>query len=173
MSKSNQQDQNGLLLVSHNMTARRITRIVDAVRLWPFFREGMIYEAKYLRYNYPLDVYRRILFYLVYKNPNAWVGVVFDDLDAPIAFVLAHDVTPLFTKTREFEVSMFFYRKGFRDCVRLLQDRLDDFCRENGVCSYYLSTSSSCSSAERVFKGAWDGLGRPFKIFKRKVSNAV
>lgn len=146
----------------------RITRIVDIVRLWAFFREGIVYEAKYLRYAYPLEVYRKILFHLV-KSPKGWVGVVTTHELEPLAFVMAHDITPLFADEREFEVSMFYYKKGFRQCICLLQDHLERFCRENGIRRYYLSTSSFCSSATRIFKESWIGLERSNTVFKRKV----
>lgn len=150
---------------------RRVTTIAEVVRNWGFFREGIEYEAKYLRYTYSLDVYRRILFHLVYRNPKAWVGVAYDDSDPlqPLAFVLAHDITPLFAETREFEVSMFYFRKGYKYQIGLLQQELDKFCREKGISRYYLTTSSFCSSAERVFKDSWRGLERSNTVFKRQL----
>lgn len=150
------------------MTVRRITSNAETVRLWPFFREGILYEAKYLRYSHPLEVYRKILCHLVFCNPNAWVGVAFEDTD-PVAFILSHDITPLCAKTREFEVSMFYFTKGNKAALRLLQDQLDIFCKENFISRYYLSTSSFSSSAERVFKDSWRGLERSNTVFKRQV----
>jgi len=152
-----------------SLVVHRILRVVDTVRIWPFFREGIEYEAKYLRYSHPIDVYRRILAHLVYKNPNAWVGVAFDgDIDKPIAFVMSHDVTPIYAKIREFEVSMFYYRPGHKSAIGLLQTRLDDFCRDNGVSHYYLSTSSFSSSSKQVL-AAWQGLQRSSTVFKHIV----
>ena len=52
------------------MTVTRIYRIVDVIRMWPFFREGILYEAKYLRYDHSLDTYRKILFSLVRNDEN-------------------------------------------------------------------------------------------------------
>jgi hypothetical protein len=161
--------------MSHNpvMLVHRITRIAEVVRHWPFFVEGIKYEAKYLRYAHPIEVYRRILFHLVYKNPNAWVGVAFHDSDGdltPVGFIMSHDTTPLFARYREFEVSMFYYRPGYRTALPLLQSRLDDFCRENGVRRYYLTTSSFCRSATRVFGDAWSGLVKSNTVFKRNLS---
>jgi hypothetical protein len=151
------------------MNVCRLHTIAAAVRLWPFFKEGIEYEAKYLRYNYPLDVYRRILWSLIRGGDKGWVAVAFED-DQPIAFVLAHDATPLHAPWREFEVSMFYYRPGFKPAIRAIQDRLDSFCRENGVQLYYLTTSSFCSTAERVFRDSWRGLERSNTVFKRRIS---
>lgn len=151
------------------MTISRLTTIAQAVRLWPFFKDGIEYEAKYLRYDYSLDVYRRILWYLI-RNPDfGWVTVATDDSGEPVAFVMAHDITPLFSEHREFEVSMFFYRRGYKPAIRAIQDRLDAFCLENGVHRYYLTTSSFCSTAERVFKDSWRGLARSNTVFKRSL----
>lgn len=152
------------------MTVTRIYRIVDVIRMWPFFREGILYEAKYLRYDHSLDTYRKILFSLVRNHENAWVAVAQDDSENPLAFVLSHDVTPMYAEKREFEVSMFYYRPGNKPAIRAIQDRLDAFCRENGVHRYYLTTSSFCSVAERVFKDSWRGLERSNTVFKRKVN---
>lgn len=150
-------------------TVHRITRIVDLLRHWDFFRTGILYEARYFRYAHSIDVYRKILCSLVSRNPKAWVGVAFNADSTPIGFILSHDITPLFAEEREFEVSMFYFTPGNKDALRLLQDRLDSFCRMNGVSRYYLSTSSFSSSAERVFKNAWRGLERSNTVFKRNL----
>lgn len=152
------------------MTSQRLTTIAQAVRLWDFFKEGIAYEAKYLRYDYPLDVYRRILWSLIRRPDFGWVSVAFDSFGEPVAFVMAHDVTPLHATRREFEVSMFYYRPGNKGAIRALQNRLDAYCRENGICRYYLTTSSFCTSAQRVFHESWQGLERSNTVFKRKVS---
>lgn len=151
------------------MKVLRLTTIAQAVRLWTFFKEGIEYEAKYLRYDYPYDVYRRILWTLIRQPDFGWVSVAFNDDAEPIAFVMAHDTTPIHAPRREFEVSMFYYRPGNKPAIRAIQDRLDDFCRENGVSKYYLTTSSFCSTAERVFKDSWRGLERSNTVFKRKI----
>lgn len=154
------------------MTTRRLTRIADVVRYWSFFRDGILYEAKYLRYSYSFETYRRILFHLVAKNPKAWVGVAFSDdtLATPVAFILSHDVTPLFSDEREFEVSMFYFLPGQKPALRTLQTAFDVFCRENSIKRYYLTTSSFSSSADRVFQDSWKGLERSNTVFKRVLS---
>lgn len=151
------------------MITKRISRIADIVRIWPFFRAGIEYEAKYLRYTHSLDVYRRILFHLVKQKEAAWVAVTYDDFGEPLGFVMAHDSTPLFAEEREFEVAMFYFKKGHRQAIKQLQQHLDAYCREHAVIRYYLSTSSFSSSAERVFKDSWRGLERSNTVFKRKV----
>lgn len=150
------------------MTTQRLVTIAQAVRLWAFFKEGIVYEAKYLRYDHDVDVYRQILWSLIKKPAFGWVTVAFVDGE-PVAFVMAHDVTPIHAAKRELEVSMFYYRPGHKFAIRAIQDRLDDYCRENGVHRYYLTTSSFCSTAERVFKDSWRGLERSNTVFKRKV----
>lgn len=150
------------------MQVQRITRIAEVIRLWDFFREGIAYEARYLRYSYPIDTYRKILCHLVAKNPNAWVGVAYDDIDPthPIAFLLSHDVTPLFSPDREYEVSMFYFRPGNKAAIRKLQQSFNHFCRENKIRQYYLTTSSFSSSAKRIFRDSWSGLERAYTVFK-------
>tara|TARA_R110000868_G_scaffold361608_3_gene623609 strand:- start:1024 stop:1485 length:462 start_codon:yes stop_codon:yes gene_type:complete len=152
------------------MNVVRLTKIVQVVRLWDFFKEGIQYEAKYLRYAYPMEVYHRILFHLVRSNPNGWVSVAFNDDEEPIAFIMAHDITPLFSQIREFEVSMFYYRDGYKTAMPLLQKSFDTFCRDNHIRQYFLSSSSFCSSATRVFKTSWLGLERSNTVFKRIIN---
>lgn len=149
------------------MTVTRLTTIADVVRIWPFFRKGIQYEAKYLRYDYPIDTYRRIVFSLVKQHEHAIVLVAWNVDAEPIGFVLAHDITPIHAPKREFEVSMFYYEPGCKSALGVLQSRLDRHCRENGVCRYFLSTSSFCSTAERVFNNAWRGLSRSNTVFQR------
>jgi hypothetical protein len=154
------------------MTIHRITRIADIVRYWLFFTEGVAYEAKYLRYNHTMETYQRIIFHLVRHNPNAWVGMAFDDdLTKPVAFVLSHDVTPLFATEKEFEISMFYYKKGFKQAISQLQTHLDKFCREKGIVRYYLSTTSFCSTADKVFKDSWRQIVRSNTVFKRELKS--
>jgi hypothetical protein len=155
-------------MVSSVITARRVTRVADVARHWKFFEEGIAYEAKYLRYAHPMETYRKILCHLVYDNPHGWIGIVFDD-ETPVAFIMTHDCTPMFSPHKEFEVSMFYYRPGYKHTIRLLQDRFDMFCKENGIGQYYLTTSSFCTRAKQVFNESWRGLERSNVVFKRKV----
>ena len=155
--------------MTEDFKAYRLTRIADVVRWWPFFKKGIEYEARYLRYTHPLDVYRQILFHLVKQPDSAWVQVALLDGE-PVAFVMAHEITPLFAETREFEVSMFYFQPGYRSAIHLLQSQLDTFCRSNSVSFYYLTTSSRCGAAKRVFNETWRGLEHSNTVFKRKVS---
>ncbi len=140
------------------------------MKLWPFFREGIQYEARYLRYDYPFDIYRRILFHLVRDHEHAWVSVAADDKSGePLAFVLAHDTTPLFAPRREFEVSMFYFRAGHKPAIRFLQQHFDRYCAENDVHRYYLTTSALTTSAKRVFHESWRGLEHSNAVFKREI----
>ncbi len=155
------------VLVDNRVTTFRLTRIAEVAKLWSFFVVGIQWESRYLRYDHSLDTYRKILSSLVRNHENAWVSVAFDEEREPIAFVMAHDTTPMHAERREFEVSMFYYKPGNKTAVRTLQTELDSFCRTNNVVRYYLTTSSFCSSADRVFNDAWRGLERSNTVFKR------
>lgn len=72
------------------MTVVRLKTIVQVIRLWPFFREGIEYEAKYLRYDHTIDVYRRILFSLVKSHETAWVGILLDSDESQTQIGRAH-----------------------------------------------------------------------------------
>lgn len=151
------------------MTPVRLTQVVQFVHLWEFFREGILYESKYLRYSHSIDVFRRIITSLIRAGDKAWVSVAFTPDRTPVAFVAAHDCTPLHAEIREFEVSLFYFRPGHKPAMRVLQDSLDAFCRGNGISYYYLTTSSRTGSAWKVFNTAWRDLEHSNTVFKRKV----
>lgn len=150
-------------------TAYRLTNIAGVVRLWEFFQVGISYEAKYLRYQHSMDVYRKILCSLVRDSDKGWVAVAMTEDEIPVAFIMAHDSTPLFAEDREFEVSMFYYKPGFKEGLHAIQKSLDRYCEENGIVQYYITSSSKSGSAQRVFNTAWHGLELSNMVFKRKI----
>lgn len=152
------------------MIVRRLTKVVEIVRLWPFFVDGFSFIARYLKYNIPIDTYGRILRYLV-KQPNALVLVAFEDDDkTPVSFACAHETTPLFSPAREFEVSILFHRPGRLDAALALQREFETWCRKEEVVSYYVTTRRDNPSALRCFQSDRYGLKRAYTVFKKDIS---
>lgn len=150
------------------MTVRRLTKVVEVVRLWPFFVEGLTFVSRYLKYSVPLDVYRHILQHLV-RQPDAWVGVTFDDEDHPICFAAAHESTPLYASEREFEVSMLFHRPGHLDAALAMQRDFEEWLRTEGAVRYYVTTRRDNPSALRCFQSERYGLKRAYTVFKKEL----
>lgn len=151
------------------MTIVRLSKVVEVVHLWPFLSGGISSVSRYLKYDLTLDVYRRILFRLVKTPYSAWIGVAFDDDKCPMGFVVAHEITPLFSKVREFEVSLFYHLPGAGSCIPMLQQQLDNFCSSNDIKCYYVTTCRKCGSSSRVFGEEWSGLKRAYTVFKKNV----
>lgn len=148
------------------MNVRRLTTVAEVVRLWPFFVDGFVFVEHYLRYTLPLDTYRKILQSQV-KKPTSWVGVTFDDPITPVCFACAHDVTPLFSKDDEKEVSMLFHKPGRLDAAMILQKAFEDWCRSEGAVRYYVTTRRDNPSALRCFQSDRYGLKRAYTVFKK------
>lgn len=125
---------------------------------------------KYLKYDLTLDTYRKILFSLVKQPYTAWIAVAFNDDKLPVGFVVAHESTPLFAKTREFEVSFFYHLPGSVLAITQLQQRFDSFCRTNDIKRYYVTTCRKSGSAVRVFGEEWRGLERAYTVFKKNLN---
>jgi hypothetical protein len=151
------------------MNVIRITKITQVVVFWEFFVYGLSRISQYLRYDYPIDVYRRILFRLARQPGTSWVAVVLDDDDTPVGFFISHDCTPLFSGRREFEVSLFYHLPGRREAIIALQTAFDAFCNANNISHYYVTTCRKSGSSTRVFGEEWCGLKRAYTVFKRKI----
>lgn len=150
------------------MKTRRLTRCVDIVRLWPFFAERLEFVRNHLRFNLPVTVYRRILQHEV-RNPLSWVAVVEDDDGTPINFACAHEVTPLFCREREYEISMFFHERENLEASRLLQSSFELWCKENKICRYVVSTRRVRRGCMKLLVSPAFGLKLTYTVFKKEI----
>lgn len=150
------------------MTVLRITKIATVIKYWDFFRTGLNSVRRFLRYNVDIENLRQILFHIV-RQPSAWVGVVFDDNDNPLCFGAAHEVTPLFAKFREYEVSILYYKPGQEDAVVLLQTHFELFCKAQQVKTYYVTTRRDSGCTIRCFQGPRYGLRRRYTVFGKDI----
>jgi hypothetical protein len=149
--------------VVYAMTTHRLTRVVDIIRHWPFFHQGLLASSRYLRYDFDIETLRKTIFSLV-TNPNAWVGIVLDN-DRPLGFGMAHDVTPLFSPHKEYEVSLFYHQPGNEDATRLLQSAFESFCHTNNITRYYATTRRDSGAAIRCFQSPKYGFKRAYTVF--------
>lgn len=152
------------------MNVVRLSKVNEVVHLWPFVSQGLLSVSKYLKYDLPLDAYRKTLFRLVKQPHAAWVGVAFDEDKCPVAFVAAHECTPFFSPTREFEISIFYHLPGYVHAITGLQTSLDSFCKTNSIKRYYVTTCRRSSSALVTFGEEWTGLKPAYRVFKKNLT---
>lgn len=148
------------------MSIVRLTKVNEVVHLWPFISEGLESVSVCLKYDLPLDSYRKILFRLVKTPSTAWVAVDFNE-GTPVAFVIAYECTPMFSIVREFEVSVFYHLSDHVKSINKLQQAFNSFCLTNGVKRYYLTTARRMPEALRHLGEGWSGLRPAYRVFKK------
>lgn len=151
------------------MTISRLTSVNDIVRNWTFLSAGLSHVAHQLKYNLPLDVYRKTLFALVKQTDSAWVGIASAG-GLPVAFIVAHECTPLFSTARELDASIYYHDPGFSVAINHLQDSLDSFCTQHSIRRYYVTTCRKSGRPMYVFGAEWKGLTHAYRVFKKEIS---
>lgn len=147
-------------------THQRLTKCVGIVRHWPFFVRGFEFISNYLHYPYTLDVYRRIILKLT-KTPSAYVALVTNAEDEPVAFAAAYDSTPIFATQKEYDIPFVYYIPRAVPAVFLLQTHFERFCRAQGVRRY--TTTHGAFSKNVQDCHARYGLIRSHMVFKREL----
>lgn len=151
------------------MTVLRLNSVAGVVRNWDFFRKGLVHVQQFLKYNVTLDTYRKIICFLV-KQPNAYVALVMDDSAEPLGFVVAHEATPLFSDTVEYEVSILYHQPGQGVATAVLQADFEQFCRERNAKSYFVTTRRDSGSVIRCFQAPRYGLRRAYTVFRKDLN---
>lgn len=150
------------------MQARRLSKCVDIVRLWPFFVEGFQFVGRYRKYSLGVEDYRKSLFLMV-KTPSAWIGVTENDEAEPVAFWCAHEVTPAYSKEREFEVFLRYHKTHQRDATLAVQQLFDLWCEQESIKRYFVSTRRDDSSGPRRFPADEYGLKKAYTVYKKEL----
>lgn len=150
------------------MTTFRLTTIAACVKFWWFFEEGFNKTGRFLRYDLPMDAYRRILFALV-SSDNGWVGLCLDDNGRPLGFAIAHECTPLFAQAKEYEASIVYAADDNQDTFNNMQQTFEDFCRAQGVKRYFATTRRDSGAAIRCFQSPRYGFRRAFTTFSKDI----
>lgn len=150
------------------MTTARLTRCVDIVRLWPFFVEGYKFIGRYRKYALDLTGFRHMLQNLV-TRPNAWVGVTYDTPEEPSAFWCAQEITPPYSKEREFEVFLRFHKPQRLDATLEVQLAFESWCGEEDVHRYFITTRRDDSVGPRRFPADKLGLKKAYTVFKKEL----
>jgi len=150
------------------MQARRLSKCVDIVRLWPFFVEGFQFVGRYRKYSLGVEEYRKTLFLMV-KTPSTWIGVTENDEGEPTAFWCAHEVTPAYSKEREFEVFLRYHKTHQRDATLTVQQLFDLWCEQESIKRYFVSTRRDDSSGPRRFPADEYGLKKAYTVYKKEL----
>ena len=152
------------------MTIARITSVAGCVRYWDFFQFGIKQTAKFLRYDLPMDIFRKMVFHLSRQHDTAWIGIALEDDGTPVSFAIAHECTPLFSPRREFEASLVFHQTGRSDATEALQTAFETFCRSNNISVYYATTRRDSGSTIRCFQSERYGFKRAYTTFIKELT---
>lgn len=148
------------------MTIIRLTSVNDVVRHWTFLATGIAQVAHHLRFPLSIDGYRKTLFRLSKQQDTAFLAVALDG-NLPVAFIVAHDATPFFSAEREFDISIYFHEPGFAHAIRVLQTAFDDFCSQNNIRRYFVTTCRKSGRPMHVFGAEWEGLTHAYRVFQK------
>lgn len=150
------------------MTAVRLTKIVDIVRLWPFFIEGFQFVGRYRKYSLNLEAYRHTLQNLV-KTPNAWVGITKGPDDEPLAFWCAQEITPKWATEREFEIFLRFHKLNCIEATTKVQLLFEEWCRAEGVKRYFMTAKKDKTKGTHRFPIDTYGMKKAYTVYKKEL----
>lgn len=150
------------------MIATRLTRVVDVVKLWPFFVEGFQFVGRYRKYSLDMTSYRHMLQNSV-KAPNAWVGVTNTEDGVPLAFWCAQDITPKWASEREFEVFLRFHRLNCIEATVAVQRIFEKWCAVEGVKRYFMTAKKDKTKGTHRFPVDTYGMTKAYTVFKKEL----
>lgn len=148
------------------LTPFQLTRVVEVIRLWPFFVNGFKAIAKYTDRPANIDNVRKVLFWLVREPEHAWIGVTFEN-NIPICFAVLEDMTPQFDPVRKFEVRYFYHQPDRFDATLVLMKEFESWAKKQGVHKYVITTSRDSGAAIRCFQSARYGFKRKQILFEK------
>jgi len=149
------------------MTVERLTLPTQVLDLWPFFSEGFLQLETASREVYDSVQMQKLMCSLAADSKRGYVAVVFSDDATPICFGVAHDSTPLFSQTRTFEVRAVYHDARQPAATLSLAGHFENWCRENGVKRYSVSTRRNTGATIRCFRHARYGFSRPYLVFEK------
>ena len=151
------------------MNYTRLTSVNDIVRNWTFISNGLLEVGHHLRFDLGIDTYRKILFKLAKQPNSAWLALATDG-GLPVAFIVAHECTPLFATRREFDASIYYHEPGYASAIAFLQHQLNLFCVSNNIRRYYVTTCRKSGRPMHVFGVEWTGLQHAHRVFKKELN---
>jgi hypothetical protein len=149
------------------MKVLRLSRVVDVVRLWPFFTEGFNANGVRAREEVDLIFAQKTLYALVVDHISAWIAVSYDETGDPVAFAVLQECTPPFSTTRRFVVRWFFHSNDNFLATKTLMDAFETWAREQGIVSYAVTTKRDSGAAIRCFQSNKFGFVKSHVTFEK------
>lgn len=148
------------------MTTNRLTSVNDVVKNWTFLLTGLNAVSHHLKYQLTSEAFRKTLFSLARQTHAAWLGVAYDS-GTPVAFIVAHESTPLFSDTREFDVSLYYHAPGYAVAITHLQRELDNFCQKHSIKRYNVTTRHKAGRPLPVFSIGWSDVHHAYRVYQK------
>lgn len=145
----------------------RLTSVNDVVRNWTFLSMGLTAVSHHLRYQLTNEAFRKTLFTLARQTHSSWLGIAYDD-GSPAAFIVAHETTPLFSTTRELDISLYYHTPGNAVAITHLQRELDVFCKTNSFKRYNVTTRHKAGRPLPVFSIGWSGVRHAYRVYQKE-----
>lgn len=151
------------------MTVERLIRPSQVLTLWAFFSEGLHFLENASREQFDEVQMQKLMCSLAADVARGWVAAVFNDDGTPVAFGVAQDSSPLFNRTRTFEVRAVYHTPTSPMAVLSLAGAFETWCRENGVEKYSVSTRRNTGATIRCFRHARYGFNKPYLVFEKTI----
>lgn len=152
------------------MEVRRLTSVNDVVKNWTFLASGLAAVGHHLRYQLTSEAFRKTLFTLSRQTHCSWLGIAYDSGD-PVAFIVAHETTPLFSDYRELDVSLYYHTPGNAVAITHLQRELDDFCTKHSFKRYNVTTRHKAGRPLPVFSIGWSGVHHAYRVYQKEFNS--
>lgn len=131
------------------MRIETITTATRLVSLWPFFSRGykhLVDKAHFI--GSEVDFLKACCTVIGFKDKGV-ILVLWKD-ERPVAFGVAHDRMFLFDH-RQFSVYAAFAEPSEPRALQLLIDNFEQWCRNNKVKEYFVTSSRHSGAANRCF----------------------
>lgn len=151
------------------MTVERLTRPSQVLELWKFFEDGLMQLENAAREHFDAVQMQKLMCALAADYLHGYVAVVFCDEGDPICFGVAQESTLPFSHTRSFEVRAVYYVEGRQTAVLSLVGAFENWCRENSIVRYSVSTKRNTGAVIRCFRHARFGFNKPFLVFEKDI----
>lgn len=149
------------------MKVQRITNPIDLLQWWEFFVEGFNHIEDRTGYPMPMAESFKAMCILVSHPTLGYVSLALNENNQPQGFAAAQDATPLFERERVFSGVSIYHKPGNNNATEALQEDFENYCREQGVARYVVTTRRTSGAASKCF--AKYGLHKKAISFEKEI----
>jgi hypothetical protein len=151
------------------MQVERVTKPSQVLQIWGFFQDGLLYLQNVAREHFDTIQMQKLMCGLAADSQHGYIGVVFDDEGEPCAFGVAQETTLPYGQERAFEIRAVYHRPTTQESVLLLMGNFENWCRENHIKRYSITTRRNTGATIRCFRHERYGFKKPFLVFEKDV----